>query len=142
MSGYTDDAALRHGIDEVGTYFLQKPISLGMLARKVRDILERAENVQRQGVLKRWTNSHPINGWPRTTPLGVTRVLCTLRISRCTWPVLISKDFAIVAVEVFSYSDRGRLRLSISAGKVRFQPQRLQNHPDHFSDFMKTNRFS
>jgi two-component system, cell cycle sensor histidine kinase and response regulator CckA len=39
MSGYTDDAVLRHGIQELGASFLQKPFSLGTLARKVRDTL-------------------------------------------------------------------------------------------------------
>lgn len=38
MSGYTDDAVLRHGIEE-GASFLQKPFSLGTLARKVHDAL-------------------------------------------------------------------------------------------------------
>ncbi len=41
LSGYTDDAVLRHGIQVMGTTFLQKPFSLGTLARKVRDTLER-----------------------------------------------------------------------------------------------------
>jgi CheY-like chemotaxis protein len=39
MSGYTDDSVLRHGIHK-GAAFLQKPFSLGTLARKVRDTLE------------------------------------------------------------------------------------------------------
>jgi signal transduction histidine kinase/CheY-like chemotaxis protein len=39
MSGYTDDAVLRHGIQELGATFLQKPFSLGTLARKVHDTL-------------------------------------------------------------------------------------------------------
>jgi hypothetical protein len=43
MSGYTDDAVLRHGIREVGATFLQKPFSLGTLARKVRDTLGQTE---------------------------------------------------------------------------------------------------
>jgi PAS domain S-box-containing protein len=46
MSGYSDDAMLRHGIHELGAIFLQKPFSLGTLARKVRDALGRAETVQ------------------------------------------------------------------------------------------------
>jgi hypothetical protein len=41
----------------------------------------------------------------------------TLRISRCTVPVLISKDFAIVAVEVFSYSARDRTALIQVCGR-------------------------
>jgi CheY-like chemotaxis protein len=40
MSGYTDDAILRHGVHEQGAHFLQKPFSLSALARKVRDTLE------------------------------------------------------------------------------------------------------
>jgi len=40
MSGYTDDAVLRHGIHEKAANFLQKPFSLAVLARKVRDALE------------------------------------------------------------------------------------------------------
>lgn len=39
MSGYTDDAVLRHGIQELGASFLQKPFSLSTLARKVHDTL-------------------------------------------------------------------------------------------------------
>jgi CheY-like chemotaxis protein len=39
MSGYTDDAVLRHGIQEFGASFLQKPFSLATLARKVYDTL-------------------------------------------------------------------------------------------------------
>jgi FixJ family two-component response regulator len=39
MSGYTDDAALRVGIHELRTAFLQKPFGLGALAQKVRDSL-------------------------------------------------------------------------------------------------------
>lgn len=45
MSGYTDDAVLRHGIHEFGAHFLQKPFSLGTLARKVRDTLGPTETV-------------------------------------------------------------------------------------------------
>jgi len=40
ISGYTDDAVLRHGIREKAANFLQKPFSLEVLARKVRDTLE------------------------------------------------------------------------------------------------------
>jgi CheY-like chemotaxis protein len=42
MSGYTDDAVLKHGVHEWSATFLQKPFSLGTLARKVRDALGRA----------------------------------------------------------------------------------------------------
>jgi PAS domain S-box-containing protein len=43
VSGYTDDAIVRHGILEPGISFLQKPFSPDTLARKVREILESAQ---------------------------------------------------------------------------------------------------
>jgi len=46
MSGYTDDAVVRHGISELSVTFLQKPFSLDTLARKVRDTLGRPGTVQ------------------------------------------------------------------------------------------------
>jgi FixJ family two-component response regulator len=46
MSGYTDDAALRYGIHELRTAFLQKPFGLAALARKVRDTLGQTNAVQ------------------------------------------------------------------------------------------------
>jgi PAS domain S-box-containing protein len=46
MSGYTDDAVLRHGVLDLSTRFLQKPFSLGTLARKVRDTLRTGTSVQ------------------------------------------------------------------------------------------------
>src|SRR5438552_2389192 len=40
LSGYTDDAILHHGVLQEGVAILQKPFSLGALARKVRDVIE------------------------------------------------------------------------------------------------------
>jgi len=40
MSGYTDDAIVRHGVLEPGTHFLQKPFSSQALADKVRAVLD------------------------------------------------------------------------------------------------------
>ena len=42
VSGYTDDAMLRHGIDDPGVAFLQKPFSRDALLRKVRATLDEA----------------------------------------------------------------------------------------------------
>ncbi len=42
MSGYTDDAVLRHGVLTSGLAFLQKPITGAKLARKVRAVLDGA----------------------------------------------------------------------------------------------------
>jgi len=40
MSGYIDDAVVgRHGVQMDGVAFLQKPFSLAVLARKLRDLL-------------------------------------------------------------------------------------------------------
>jgi PAS domain S-box-containing protein len=40
MSGYTDDAILRHGVSQSVTAFLQKPFGPADLGRKVRDVLD------------------------------------------------------------------------------------------------------
>jgi nitrogen-specific signal transduction histidine kinase len=40
MSGYTDDAVLRHGVSRASDPFLQKPFTLTALARIVRQVLE------------------------------------------------------------------------------------------------------
>jgi len=40
MSGYTDDAIVRHGILRPGIEYLQKPFSPDTLARKVREVLD------------------------------------------------------------------------------------------------------
>lgn len=39
VSGYTDDAIVRHGVLEAGVVFLQKPFTPDSLARKVKEIL-------------------------------------------------------------------------------------------------------
>jgi len=40
MSGYSDDALIRHGLVTQGTAFLQKPFTPDSLAHKVREVLD------------------------------------------------------------------------------------------------------
>ena len=40
LSGYTEDAIMHQGVFEAGTAFLQKPFTLQVLARKVREVLQ------------------------------------------------------------------------------------------------------
>ncbi len=41
MSGYTDDTIVRHGVLEKGVNYIQKPFSMEVLAKKVREVLEK-----------------------------------------------------------------------------------------------------
>jgi CheY-like chemotaxis protein len=44
MSGYTDEAIVRTGVLEEGKPFLQKPFTPMQLAKKIREVLDEAEN--------------------------------------------------------------------------------------------------
>jgi uncharacterized membrane protein YkvA (DUF1232 family) len=40
MSGYTDDVAVRHGVIDASLAFLQKPLTVESLTRRVREVLD------------------------------------------------------------------------------------------------------
>jgi YesN/AraC family two-component response regulator len=44
MSGYTDDAVVRHGALEVGIAFIQKPFTAETLGTRVRQVLDSSSN--------------------------------------------------------------------------------------------------
>ncbi|HET8655074.1 MAG TPA: ATP-binding protein [Longimicrobiaceae bacterium] len=50
MSGYTDDAILRHGMLAEGTPFLEKPFTPGGLCEKVRGVLDRDHELRMENV--------------------------------------------------------------------------------------------
>jgi FixJ family two-component response regulator len=41
MSGYTEEAIVHHGVLKPGIAFLQKPFTSDVLARKIREVLDR-----------------------------------------------------------------------------------------------------
>jgi PAS domain S-box-containing protein len=45
MSGYSDDAILRHGVKSAGTHFIQKPFSIETLAERIRETLNAPLNI-------------------------------------------------------------------------------------------------
>jgi CheY-like chemotaxis protein len=46
MSGYADNAIVHHGVLEGGMNYLQKPFTLDGLAKKVREVLDKASEAQ------------------------------------------------------------------------------------------------
>jgi CheY-like chemotaxis protein len=45
MSGYSDDAILRHGVRKAAAHFIQKPFSIDALTHKIRETLNATGNV-------------------------------------------------------------------------------------------------
>jgi two-component system cell cycle sensor histidine kinase/response regulator CckA len=56
VSGYAENTVLKHGKIEVTTRFLQKPFSLKVLARKVREVMEAGEVRALAAISRGWEN--------------------------------------------------------------------------------------
>ena len=52
MSGYTDEAIVRHGVLESGAAFIQKPLTPVSLTRKVREVLDAGQALVAVGLVK------------------------------------------------------------------------------------------
>jgi CheY-like chemotaxis protein len=60
MSGYTDEAIVRHGILEAGTAFIQKPFTPNSLSLKVREVLDGVKKRPGQGSENSKKNSNSL----------------------------------------------------------------------------------
>jgi len=90
MSGYTDDALVRHGVLGVGLAFLPKPFTPDTLATSLREILDAPRRASVEAATRSPTESH-VQARPRSDrarPRGYLTVtlLARFRGLSGSWP--------------------------------------------------------
>ncbi len=74
MSGYSDDAILRHGVRKAAAHFIQKPFSIDALTHKIRETLSAPSNIPAEPAA---TDSAHRGGSRRSTKIRAAHTVMT-----------------------------------------------------------------